>query len=103
MKFINTMGASIFAFLAFSSLFSIINPISAAPIFVSLTDSPGIESKNRHGVPVLLPIGAGIVSLRAAEANIGAFFGITVAAFQIAGGLSSIMSSRFCSVISRTK
>src|SRR5947207_2609939 len=35
-----------FAFLAFSSLFSVINPISAAPIFVSMTsDSPALRRR----------------------------------------------------------
>ena len=74
-----------FAFVAFSSLFSIINPISTAPIFVAMTEG-GID---RRKTAWRTSISAGItLALFAAMGGaIFAFFGITVPAFQIAGGI----------------
>lgn len=76
-----------FALLAFSSLFSVINPISAAPIFVALT--PGATAAARRSVAARACLAAlGILALFAAAGGaIFAFYGITVPAFQIAGGI----------------
>lgn len=75
-----------FALLAFSSLFSVINPIEAAPIFVSLTRG---KPANRRRAAIRACIAAAIVLavFAAAGGAIFAFFGITVPAFQIAGGI----------------
>ena len=75
-----------FMFLAFSSLFSIINPISAAPIFVSLTDGPGFD-RRKSAWRTSLSAGVALALFALAGGAIFAFFGITVAAFQIAGGI----------------
>lgn len=75
-----------FALLAFSSLFSVINPISAAPIFVALTaDSAG--ERRRAALRACLAAAAVMAVFAAAGGAIFAFFGITVPAFQIAGGV----------------
>src|SRR5437667_5783541 len=75
-----------FAFLALSSLFSVINPISAAPIFVSMTsDSPTL--RRRAAFRACLAAAAVLAVFAAAGGAIFAFFGITVPAFQIAGGV----------------
>lgn len=73
-----------FAILAFSSLFSIINPISAAPIFVSMTE--GIDRK-KAAWKASIASGLILAIFAIAGGYIFAFFGITVPAFQIAGGL----------------
>jgi multiple antibiotic resistance protein len=80
-------AAGHFALLAFSSLFSVINPISAAPIFVALT--PGATAAARRRVALRACLAAlGILALFAAAGGaIFAFYGITVPAFQIAGGI----------------
>ena len=75
-----------FALLAFSSVFSVINPISAAPIFVALTQGRGIDRRRaalRACLTALVVLGV----FAAAGGAIFAFFGITVPAFQIAGGI----------------
>jgi multiple antibiotic resistance protein len=73
-----------FAVLAFSSLFSVINPISAAPIFVALTR--GSRDRRRAAFRACLTAAGGAIF---------SFFGITVPAFQIAGGiLFTLMSIR---------
>jgi multiple antibiotic resistance protein len=75
-----------FALLAFSSLFSVINPISAAPIFVAMTaDSPA--RRRRAALRACLAAAAVMAVFAAAGGAIFAFFGITVPAFQIAGGV----------------
>lgn len=83
-----------FALLAFSSLFSVINPISAAPIFVTLTEGSPRE-RRRVAIRACFAAAAVLATFAAAGGAIFAFFGITVPAFQIAGGLLfAIMSIR---------
>jgi multiple antibiotic resistance protein len=81
-----------FALLAFSSLFSVINPISSAPIFIALTEAAGIDRK-KSAWRVSIAAGLTLAVFAAAGGAIFSFFGITVPAFQIAGGiLFSLMS-----------
>jgi multiple antibiotic resistance protein len=83
-----------FALLAFSSLFSVINPISAAPIFVALTSGSPAD-RRRAAARACLAALAVLAVFAAAGGAIFAFFGITVPAFQIAGGLIfALMSIR---------
>lgn len=78
--------AAQFALLAFSSLFSVINPIEAAPIFVSLTShDPG--QRRRMALKACLAAAVILAVFAAAGGAIFAFFGITLPAFQIAGGI----------------
>ena len=74
-----------FAFVAFSSLFSIINPISAAPIFVAMTQG-GID-RRKTAWRTSISAGITLAIFAAMGGAIFAFFGITVPAFQIAGGI----------------
>jgi MarC family membrane protein len=83
MKFLSALDFD-FAFVAFSSLFSIINPISTAPIFVSLTG--GIDRK-KTAWRTSISAGVTLAIFAAMGGAIFAFFGITVPAFQIAGGI----------------
>jgi multiple antibiotic resistance protein len=75
-----------FAVLAFSSLFSVINPISAAPIFVALAP-PSAAERRRMALRACLAAAAVLAVFAAAGGAIFAFFQITVPAFQIAGGV----------------
>jgi multiple antibiotic resistance protein len=75
-----------FVVLAFSSLFSVINPIEAAPIFVAMTR--GMEERRRtlaFRASMAAALILGVFAL--AGGAIFAFFGITLPAFQIAGGI----------------
>ena len=76
-----------FAALAFSSLFSVINPISAAPLFVALTLGMSPAERRRAAVRACLAAVAVLAVFAAAGGAIFSFFGITVPAFQIAGGM----------------
>src|SRR6516225_8630970 len=75
-----------FALLAFSSLFSVINPISAAPIFVGMT-SGSPAARHRSALRACLASVAVLAVFAAAGGAVFDLFGITVPAFQIAGGL----------------
>lgn len=75
-----------FVVLAFSSLFSVINPIEAAPIFVGLT--AGMPSERRKMAVRASVAAALILAVFALTGGaIFATFGITLPAFQIAGGI----------------
>ena len=75
-----------FVVLAFSSLFSVINPIEAAPIFVSMTaGSPG--ERRRMAFRACLAAALILTIFAATGGAIFSFFGITLPAFQIAGGI----------------
>jgi multiple antibiotic resistance protein len=82
-----------FAVLAFSSLFSVINPISAAPIFVGLTRGMPASERRRAAFRACLAAAAILAVFAAAGGAIFSFFGITVPAFQIAGGILFTMMS----------
>jgi len=89
-----TRAEAQFALLAFSSLFSVINPISAAPIFVTLT-SGAAGGRRAAALRACLAAAAVLALFAAAGGAIFTFFGITVPAFQIAGGVPfAIMSVR---------
>jgi MarC family membrane protein len=84
-----------FGILAFSSLFSVINPISAAPLFVALTLGMSQGERRRAALRGCLAAAAVLAVFAAAGGAIFSFFGITVPAFQIAGGmLFTLMSLR---------
>ena len=80
-------AAGHFALLAFSSLFSVINPISAAPVFVALTPSATAAARRRVAMRACVAAFGILALFAAAGGAIFAFYGITVPAFQIAGGI----------------
>lgn len=80
-------AAGHFAVLAFSSLFAVINPISAASIFVTLTPTAAPAERQRVALRACLAAAGILTAFAAAGGAIFAFYGITVPAFQIAGGI----------------
>jgi len=74
-----------FVVLAFSSLFSVINPIEAAPLFVAMTEGSRGE-RRRTAVRACLAAAIILAVFALTGGAIFAFFGITLPAFQIAGG-----------------
>ena len=82
-----------FGLLAFTSLFTVINPISAAPIFVGMTADALPGERRRAAWKSSLAAGATLLVFEAAGGLIFSFFGITVPAFQIAGGVLFTMIS----------
>ncbi len=79
--------AAQFALLAFSSLFAVVNPISAAPVFVALTPGATAAARRRTAFRACTAAAGVLAVFSAAGGAIFTFYGITVPAFQIAGGI----------------
>ncbi len=75
-----------FVVLAFSSLFSVINPIEAAPIFVTLTASMP-DQRRKMALRACIAAALILAVFALTGGAIFALFGITLPAFQIAGGI----------------
>ncbi|MEK7388718.1 MAG: NAAT family transporter [Elusimicrobiota bacterium] len=82
-----------YAFLTFGSLFAIVDPFAAIPTFLAITANDTAEQRRRMAKTACITC-AGVMAL---FAFMGPFvfqlFGITLAAFQIAGGLVLLLSS----------
>jgi multiple antibiotic resistance protein len=76
-----------FVVLAFSSLFSVINPIEAAPIFVSMTAGRSAKERRRMAFRASFAAALILTVFAATGGAIFSVFGITLPAFQIAGGI----------------
>lgn len=76
-----------FALAAFSAIFSVVDPLGAVPVYLAMTASDPTEHKRRTALRasvsmfVILAVfaGSGVFILR--------FFGISLGAFRIAGGI----------------
>jgi len=86
-------SALAFGMLSFSSLLTIIDPLAAAPIFVTLTNGADAAERRRVavracavslGLLMLFAIGGGLILKT---------FGITIDAFRIAGGILFVVMS----------
>jgi len=80
-------GLGTFALLSFTSLFAITNPLVAAPLYLALTERHTPQEKRRT---LRLAVTTGAVVLVVFALLGGAifqFFGITIHAFRIAGGI----------------
>ena len=81
-----------FGVIAFSSLFAMVNPVSAAPIFVQLTKNH-VEKRKQTAWRASMTALVALALFASAGGAIFSFFGITVPAFQIVGGLLFTISS----------
>jgi multiple antibiotic resistance protein len=75
-----------FAILCFTSLLAIINPLSAAPMYLALTDGYAAEQLRRTLRAGILTAFVVLVVFALLGGAIFGFFGITIHAFRIAGG-----------------
>lgn len=76
-----------FFFGSFISLFSLINPLSALPVFISLTDSHDTKWKNHQIRKTCLYIFVICICSYFVGTYILSFFGITIHALSLAGGI----------------
>ncbi len=72
---------------AFGSLFSIVDPFSALPVFVALTGEKPREYQSRTALRASLTCFVVLSVFAAAGSFIFKFFGITIPAFKVAGGI----------------
>jgi MarC family membrane protein len=73
--------------LFYISLFSILNPLSAIPLFVSLTTDLGVDERTRLTRDTSMGVFVVLLVSYAGGASLLHFFGISVASLRVAGGL----------------
>lgn len=76
-----------FGALCFSSLFTVIDPFAAAPVFVSVTHTLSREQKRQVALRACLVALGVLIVFGASGAALFKLFGITIDAFRIGGGL----------------
>jgi multiple antibiotic resistance protein len=76
-----------FAVLSFSSLFTVIDPIAATPVFASITKDATHAAARRIAVRACLVALGVLVLFAVSGAFVFRMFGITIDAFRIGGGI----------------
>ncbi len=76
-----------FGLLCFSSLFTIIDPLAAAPMFVAMTDGADARSRRRTAMRACAVALGLLVAFAVSGSMILRTFGVTIDAFRIAGGI----------------
>lgn len=79
---------------SFISLFSIVDPICAAPVFVSVTAKDAISKKNRQALKASIYMLVILSIFLVAGSFILKFFGISIEGIKIAGGLMMITAAK---------
>ena len=82
-----------FFIIAFTSLFALVNPIGFSPMFISLVDDMPSEQKKQIALKGVLTAGLTLTTFLFIGEFIFQFFGITIEAFKIAGGILFMRSS----------
>ena len=82
-----------FFIIAFTSLFALVNPIGFSPMFISLVDDMPSEQKKQIALKGVLTAGLILTTFLFIGEFIFQFFGITIEAFKIAGGILFMRSS----------
>lgn len=80
-------GLVAFALMSFGSIFSIVDPFSALPVFVALVGAEPAHAQVAIARRAALTCFAVLTVFGLAGALIMSFFGITIPAFKIAGGI----------------
>ena len=82
-----------YAFLTFGSLFAIVDPFAAVPTFLAMTARDTPEQRRRMARTACITCAGVMGAFAALGPAIFKLFGITLPAFQIAGGLVLLLSS----------
>src|ERR1041385_4536705 len=82
-----------FCLLAFGSLFAIVNPVSAVPSFLAMTPRDTVAARQRMARTAALVCFGVLAAFALLGQSIFKIFGITLPAFQIAGGLVMLLVS----------
>lgn len=76
-----------FTLLSFTSVFFIVNPLSAAPIFLALTEGMPHEDRVRVVKRAVLIAAVALITFTLTGSLIFKMFSITIGAFRVAGGI----------------
>lgn len=82
-----------YAFLTFGSLFAIVDPFAAVPPFLAMTPDDTSAQRRRMARTACVTAGGVMATFALLGPAIFRLFGITLAAFQVAGGLVLLLSS----------
>ncbi len=82
-----------YALLTFTSLFAIVDPFAALPAFIAMTPRDTVGQRRRMAAVACLTCALVLAFFAAFGSAIFKLFGITISAFQIAGGLVLLLSS----------
>lgn len=78
---------SSYVLLAFGSLFAVLNPFAVVPPFLAMTESDTVDDRRAMGQRACLVAAGVLIVFALSGMRILGFFGVTIPAFQIAGGL----------------
>lgn len=81
-----------YSLVSFGSLFSIVDPFAAVPLFLALVGAHSPAEQRRTALAATLTTGVVLTVFGLAGTLIFSFFGITIPAFKIAGGVVLFMS-----------
>lgn len=84
-SYIIGVGALLFA--SFTSLFSVVNPLAAMPLFLSLTDRFSDAERNQTAKKATLYMFGVLITFLLIGTFILSFFGISLSGIRVAGGL----------------
>ena len=73
--------------MAFSAIFFVVDPLAVLPIFLAMTANESPEQKRATALRAAITCGITLTVFAAAGTLIFRFFGITLGAFKIAGGV----------------
>jgi multiple antibiotic resistance protein len=76
-----------FWLVSFSAIFFVVDPLAVLPIFLAMTANETPEQKRATALRAAVTAGITLVVFAAAGSLIFRFFGITLSAFKIAGGM----------------
>jgi multiple antibiotic resistance protein len=82
-----------YALLTFGSLFAIVDPFAAIPTFLAMTASDSVLERRRMARTACITCAGVLAAFAALGPMIFQTFGITLAAFQVAGGLVLLLSA----------
>lgn len=82
-----------YALLTFASLFAIVDPFAAVPAFLAMTPRDGVDARRRMAGTASITSGCVLAAFAFAGPAIFKLFGITMPAFQVAGGLILLLSA----------
>ena len=82
-----------FFIISFTSLFALVNPIGFSPMFISLVDELKYQEKKQIANKGVFTAGVTLIIFLFIGEFIFQFFGITIEAFKIAGGILFMRSS----------
>ncbi len=75
-----------FSIAAFSAVFSVVDPFGVVPVYITLTKNDSAAHARRTALRAAIAMVVALCAFALAGSGILHFFGITIAAFRIAGG-----------------